>query len=204
MNENKLILDAQRGNQSSINAVMELYKPLVNKIARRYFIVSLEFSDIIQEGMIGLFNAYRSFDVESNVPFRSYVILCVKRQIQMALQKSSRQKNLPLNTYLSVDNQGKIALSPNTNNDEDDDEVCFFLTTNELSPEESVLHHEKLKEISGKLNNLLSPFERKVLGLFLKGLNYVEIAQILKKEPKSIDNALSRIKIKLRVLKGRE
>lgn len=199
--ENKLILDAKNGSESALESLMEMYKPLVVKIARKYFLINSSFDDLIQEGMWGLFKAYRSFDEKNEVSFKNYATLIINRQIQTAIKTNNRNKNTPLNTYFSINNQGKILFSTANDDSENEDENGFFLPSNSLTPEESVLFREKIKEINNFVEKILSSFEKRVLHLFVSGLNYVEIAKKLKKEPKSIDNALSRIKIKLRNLK---
>lgn len=199
--KNQTLHLAKQGNEEAINLLFEELKPLVKSIARKYFLINLEQSDLVQEGMIGLFNAIRSYDENSDVNFINYAKICVKRQIQNALIKNNRLKNQMLNTYFSINNQGKILLNT-AEEGQIDDETGFYLESKTLSPEESLIFKEKLSEINLGTKKVLSHFEREVLKLYMKGLNYVEIAGILKKEPKSIDNALSRIKIKLRFLKG--
>ena len=199
--ENQTLQLAKQGNEEAINLLFEELKPLVKSIARKYFLINLEQSDLVQEGMIGLFNAIRSYDENRDVNFINYAKICVKRQIQNALIKNNRLKNQMLNTYFSINNQGKILLNT-AEEGQIDDETGFYLESKTLSPEESLIFKEKLSEINLGTKKVLSHFEREVLKLYMKGLNYVEIAGILKKEPKSIDNALSRIKIKLRFLKG--
>ena len=203
MQDEKILLEkAKNGDEKAINELMHLYKPLVTIIARKYFLINATTDDLIQEGMLGLFKAYRSYNINSKTSFKTFASVCIKRQIQTALISNNRNKNIPLNTYFSINNQGKILLSVKNDEENDDEEdTGFFITSNNLTPEESVLFREKLDEVDSHINNLLSGFEKKVLHLYIKGLNYIEIAQRLKKEPKSIDNALGRIKIKLRVLR---
>lgn len=196
--EKDLILKAKNGNEGALDKIMEMYKPLVVKIARKYFLINSSFDDLIQEGMWGLFKAYRSFDLDSGIAFKSYATLIINRQIQTAIKANNRNKNMPLNTYFSINNQGKILFNEES---ESEDENGFFLPSNSLTPEESILFREKICEINKFVEKILSSFEKRVLHLFVSGLNYVEIAKKLKKEPKSIDNALCRIKIKLRNLK---
>jgi len=197
-----LIKDAQNGDEKSVNQLMSKYKSLVLSISRKYFLINLSTDDLVQEGMLGLFNAFRNYKFENKTSFRTYASICIERQIQSALIKNNRNKNIPLNTYFSIDNQGKILLSNKNDDDEnDDDDTGFFIASNSLTPEESVVFKERINEVNENINKLLSLFEKKVLRLYVKGLNYVEIARELKKEPKSIDNALRRIKIKLKVLR---
>lgn len=202
IDETLLIKKAKEGDEKSINQLMTLYKPMVTIIARKYFLINATTDDLIQEGMIGLFKALRSYNLQSKTTFKTFASVCIKRQIQTALIANNRNKNIPINTYFSVNNQGKILLSVKNNEDSDeDDDTGFFITSNNLTPEESMLFKEKLNEVDKYINELLSGFEKKVLHFYIKGLNYIEIAEKLKKQPKSIDNALGRIKIKLRVLR---
>ena len=202
IDESALIQKAKSGDEKAINLLMDTYKPLVTIIARKYFLINATTDDLIQEGMLGLFKAFRSYNLQSKTSFKTYASVCIKRQIQTALTANNRNKNIPLNTYFSINNQGKILLSvKNDDSNDDEEDTGFFIASNNLTPEESVLFREKLREINQQINKDLSLFEKKVLHFYVKGLNYVEIAKLLKKEPKSIDNALSRIKIKLRNLK---
>ncbi len=202
LNEAEIIKKAQMGDEKAVNKLMNLYKPLVTIIARKYFLINATTDDLIQEGMLGLFKAYRNYDLDNNkASFKTFASLCIKRQIQSALIANNRNKNKPINTYFSINNQGKILLSVNNDKEKDEEENGFYIASSNLTPEESVLFKEKLSEIDLHVNTLLSVFEKKVLQLYIKGLNYVEIAQRLKKEPKSIDNALRRIKIKLKVIR---
>ena len=145
INEKELIKQANMGDERAINLLMQEYKGLVNKIARKYFLVNAEFNDLVQEGMIGLFRAYRSYNIDSATSFKTYAAVCIKRQIQNALIQNNRLKNLPLNTYISIDNQGKVLLFPASNVDEDsDDDLGFFVQANTPNPEENMLFREKL------------------------------------------------------------
>lgn len=198
-NEKELINKARSGDKNAENFLMEEYKGLVTKIARKFFFVNAEFADIVQVGMIGLFKAYRDYNSNSQASFKTFASVCISREIQNALKNNNAQKNLPLNTYVSINNQGKVLLySSSSTEDDDDEEQGFFLQAETLSPEESMLEQEKLQDLSNKINELLSPFEKKVLKCFMDGDNYIEIANKLGKKPKSIDNALSRIKNKIR------
>lgn len=200
--ESAVIQKAKSGDEKAINLLMDTYKPLVTIIARKYFLINATTDDLIQEGMLGLFKAFRSYNLQSKTSFKTYASVCIKRQIQTALTANNRNKNIPLNTYFSINNQGKILLSvKNDDSNDDEEDTGFFIASNNLTPEESVLFREKLTEVDKHINELLSSFEKKVLQLYIKGLNYIEIAGKLKKEPKSIDNALGRIKIKLKVLR---
>lgn len=202
MTELELIKKAKDGDAQATNELIELFKPLVTVIARKYFFVNSSFDDVVQEGMLGLFKAYLNYDLNSKISFKKYASVCINHQIQTAIKANNANKNLPLNTYLSVNNQGKILLSIKTKPKQDEeDENGFFISSSDMTPEESVLFKEKILEINTRINEILSSYEKKVLHYYVLGLNYVEIAEKLKKEPKSIDNALSRIKIKLKDVK---
>lgn len=202
-NERELIVEARKGEAGAMNTLLTYYKTLVLSVTRKYFLINSEQSDLVQEGMIGLFNAIRSFDEKSHVSFFSYAKLCIKHQVQSAVIRNNRLKNQMLNTYFSINNQGKILLTQ-LNGEErlNDEDSGFYLESKGLTPEENIVFKEKLKEIKGRIEKTLSGYEKEVLRLYMSGLNYTQIAQTLKKEPKSIDNALSRIKIKLKFLKG--
>lgn len=203
MTDEELILDSQKGNEQATNELLTRYKGLVKSICKKYYLINAEESDLLQEGMIGLFNACRTYKLGNKVPFKTYAGLCIKHQIMTALKNNNRQKNQMLNAYFSINNQGKINLSASRINDFDEEkDNGFYLEATALTPEESVLFKEKLSEFLQKINDILSTFEKRVLMNYMSGLNYQEIAIKLKKQPKSIDNALSRIKIKLRDLKG--
>ncbi len=202
-NERELIVEARNGDNSAMNTLLTYYKTLVLSVTRKYFLINSEQSDLVQEGMIGLFNAIRSFDEKSHVSFFSYAKLCIKHQVQSAVIRNNRLKNQMLNTYFSINNQGKILLTQSNGEERlNDEDSGFYLESKELTPEENIVFKEKLKEIKGRIEKTLSGYEKEVLRLYMSGLNYTQIAQTLKKEPKSIDNALSRIKIKLKFLKG--
>lgn len=203
LKEEELILRAQNGDDEAMNKLLSHYKTLVLSVTRKYFLINNEPSDLVQEGMIGLFNAIRSFDKSSHVSFYSYARLCIKRQVQSAVISNNRLKNQMLNTYFSINNQGKILLTESRGDEKlNDEDNGFYLESKGFTPEENVVFKEKLEETEDKIEKALSTYEKEVLRLYMSGLNYTQIAIKLKKDAKSIDNALSRIKIKLKFLKG--
>ena len=203
LKEEELILRAQSGDDEAMNKLLSHYKTLVLSVTRKYFLINNEPSDLVQEGMIGLFNAIRSFDKSSHVSFYSYARLCIKRQVQSAVISNNRLKNQMLNTYFSINNQGKILLTESRGDEKlNDEDNGFYLESKGFTPEENVVFKEKLEETEDKIEKTLSTYEKEVLRLYMSGLNYTQIAIKLKKDAKSIDNALSRIKIKLKFLKG--
>lgn len=201
VNEKDLILKAKTGDNISIEELMERYIPLVNKIARKYFLIGAGMDDIVQEGMVGLYKAILSYNMESCATFKTFSTLCITRQIQSAVKLANRNKNLPLNTCFSINNQGMVVISSANEKDNDEDEGIYIPSTT-LSPEEKMLSQERIKEMNDEIEKVLSDFEKKVIKLYISGKNYIEIAKIINKDPKSIDNALNRIKIKLKFLRG--
>lgn len=200
--EIEILKKAKQGNEEATSQIMNMYKPLVMAIARKYFLINSSLDDLVQEGMIGLFNAFRSYNLDGVTSFKSYASLCINRQIQNAIKINNRNKNIPLNTYFSINNQGKILLQlKNSEDKEEDEENGFYIPSKSLTPEESIIFREKLNEVNKTISTVLSKYEKQVLFMYIAGLNYNEIALKLKKQPKSIDNALSRIKIKLKDVK---
>lgn len=180
----KLVRD---GDEFAQEYIIEKYKRLVKMKARPYFIIGADKEDIIQEGMIGLYKAIRDFD--GNYIFYSFAELCIKRQIISAIKSAARQKHSPLNSSLSLN---KVV------NDEDDDKTYIELFADKLSnPEELFIDREDKNYIEEKIAHNLSSLEYKVLKLYLRGKSYYEIAAIINKDEKSIDNALQRVKKKV-------
>ena len=185
-----LIVRLRLGEEDIMEYILEKYKPMVRKKANALYLIGGENEDLIQEGMIGLFKAVRDFDIEKESSFAAFAQLCISRQLYSALQASNRKKHRPLNTYVSFsveDQEGQSVL----------EETFTHKTSN---PEEWILEQEKLEEFQKNLKECLSTMEQQVLGLYLEGHNYIRISEILEKSPKSIDNALQRIRQKIRQL----
>ncbi len=198
--DEELVEKVNSGDELAFEEITKRYNQLLNSIARKYFLVGAGADDLMQEAMIGLYSACRSFNKSCGVAFKSFASLCVKRRLLQAVKSAGRDKNKALMSYLSIDTQGKLVVG--TKDEDDNEEIGFYICAEGMSPEESVLSHEKIDEINASINNKLSDFERKVLKFYIEGYNYIEISQKLKKEPKSVDNALNRIKIKLKYLKN--
>jgi len=196
--EDEILEQAIAGNQEAIERVLVEFKPLVNKIARKYFLVGAGTDDLIQEGMIGLYKAVTTFKKDKTAAFKTYATLCIRTQILSAIRVANNNKNLPLNAYFSINNQGMIVVSVTDDSEGDEEEKGIYLASDVLSPEERLISKENVAEIYEKINTVLSDFEKHVIKLYIDGLNYVEIAKALNKDPKSIDNALTRIKSKLK------
>lgn len=191
MTDEQLLCDYKNGNQEIMDYLMVKYKSMVRKKARAMYLLGGENEDLIQEGMIGLIKAVRDFDVTQKTSFSSFAELCVSRQIYSAIEASNRKKHLPLNSYISLyedseqEGEGRSLPLIDTieSSKENDPEVLYF------GKEYTEAFAEQLKE-------LLSPLENHVLYLHLMGTDYRTIAELLGKSPKSVDNALQRIKTK--------
>ncbi|MGL5206467.1 MAG: RNA polymerase sporulation sigma factor SigH [Acidaminococcaceae bacterium] len=174
------------------------YRNFVRAKARSYFLIGAEREDIIQEGMIGLFKAIRDFRNDKLSSFRAFAELCVTRQIITAIKTATRQKHIPLNSYVSLN-------KPIYEEDSDRTLLDVISGAKVANPEEMVISREEFLDIENKMNNILSDLEWKVLMSYLDGKSYQEIALDLDRHIKSIDNALQRVKRKLeKYLSSRE
>ena len=187
--DNNYIHEIKKGNVDALNKIMEKYKTYVYLKAKPFFMVGAEKEDIIQEGMIGLFKAIKGYDCDKDVSFKSFADLCIKRQIMTAIKTSTRQKHIPLNSYVSLN---KTAF------DEDDDRAIIEMIDTDTVPDplETVTTKEKYQKIGTKMAEVLSDFEQKVFSEYVNGESYVDIAHKLDSHPKAIDNAVQRIKKK--------
>lgn len=195
--DSQLVELANNGDIYAMEYLILMYKNFVRAKTRSYFLIGADRDDIIQEGMLGLFKAIRDFNPEKNASFKSFAELCITRQIITAVKTATRLKHTPLNTYVSL----------NKNIYDDDTEKTLMEILNnrmELDPEEIIINDEKLKDTERKIKGNLSKFENKVLDLYISGNDYREIAEMLDKQPKSIDNALQRIKKKITEMIGKK
>lgn len=191
MTDEQLLCDYKNGNQEIMDYLMVKYKSMVRKKARAMYLLGGENEDLIQEGMIGLIKAVRDFDVTQKTSFSSFAELCVSRQMYSAIEASNRKKHLPLNSYVSLyedseqvgEGRSLPLIDTIESSKENDPEVLYF------GKEYTEAFAEQLKE-------LLSPLENHVLYLHFMGTDYRTIAELLGKSPKSVDNALQRIKTK--------
>lgn len=167
--------------------ILEKYKPLVRKKTNALYLIGGEDDDLIQEGMIGLFKAVRDYRDDRDSSFFNFAQLCISRQLCSALEASNRKKHIPLNTYISF-----------SQDDDGQGELEEFTPIDFDSPEQLLIEQEKFKEFQEQLWSKLSNMEKKVLELYLDGNNYTTIARMLGKPDKSIDNALQRIRQKLK------
>ena len=192
--DGELIDRLRRGEESIMDYICEKYKNLVRSKAKSMFILGADNEDLIQEGMIGLCKAVRDFDAGRDASFYTFAELCISRQMYTAVQASKRQKHRPLNTYVSLD-------SSNANNDDGRENLLLseLLTDRtEQSPEELFLDKERVADLERTIEEELSDFERQVLDLYLTGMTYTEIAKVLGRDEKATDNALQRLKSKIK------
>ncbi len=189
MTDEQLAEGAKR-DESALEYLIEKYKNFVLKKSRPYFLIGADKDDLIQEGMIGLYKAVIDYDQDKNASFKTFANLCITRQIITAVKTSTRQKHMPLNSYLSLDKP--------LFDEETDMTVGESMTSGLfIEPEEQVIHSEDIQNIRDGIETVLTDMEKRVLKLYLEGKSYKEISEIMNKETKSIDNALQRVKKKL-------
>ncbi|CEI81545.1 RNA polymerase factor sigma-70 [Oceanobacillus oncorhynchi subsp. incaldanensis] len=182
-----------QGDSYALDLLIHRYLNFVRLKARTYFLVGADKEDIIQEGMIGLYKAIRDFDLEQPTSFKAFAELCVTRQIITAIKTATRQKHLPLNSYVSLD-------KPIYEEESDRTLMDVISSPEDSDPEETLINREAYGAMEFKLSELLSGLEKQVLQLYLDGCTYQEIAEQLNRHVKSIDNALVRVKRKLEIL----
>ena len=192
--DEELILRYRDGEEEAASFLMNKYKNLVRKKASSMYILGADRDDLIQEGMIGLFKAIRDYDMGRDVNFYTFADLCVSRQMYTAVQASNRQKHLPLNTYISL-------YSEAVPSEEGKEEYALMNTLaagNGINPEEMVIEQENMELFETAILKELSEFEKQVFELHLTGMTYTEIAKVLGRDEKSTDNALQRMKNKIK------
>jgi RNA polymerase sporulation-specific sigma factor len=196
--DEKVVDLAQLGDVSAQEYLINKYKNFVRAKARSYFLIGADKEDIIQEGMIGLYKSIRDFRPDKLSSFRAFAELCITRQIITAIKTATRQKHIPLNSYISLN-------KPIYDEDSDRTLLDVISGTRITDPEELIISREEFDDIETKMGEILSSLEWKVLMYYLEGKSYQEIAGDLKRHVKSIDNALQRVKRKLeRYLANRE
>lgn len=189
---------AKEGDAAALEYLINKYKNFVRAKARSYFLIGADREDIIQEGMIGLYKAIRDFRQDKLSSFRAFAELCITRQIITAIKTATRQKHIPLNSYVSLN-------KPIYDEDSDRTLLDVISGTKITDPEELIISREEFDDIEEKMGEILSSLEWKVLMSYLEGKSYQEIAVDLKRHVKSIDNALQRVKRKLeRYLENRD
>ncbi|WP_114572187.1 RNA polymerase sporulation sigma factor SigH [Exiguobacterium flavidum] len=185
-------------NSDALEFLIERYRNFVRAKARSYFLIGADREDIIQEGMIGLYKAVRDYRTDKLASFKGFAELCVTRQMITAIKTATRQKHIPLNSYISLD-------KPIFDDESDRTLLDVITSTYPSDPQVLVVNREAYADIETKMEEVLSDLERKVLALYLDGRTYQEISEDLDRHVKSIDNALQRVKRKLeRYLEARE
>ena len=183
--DEELIFRFKQGETEILDYLMEKYKNMVRKKARAMFLIGGDNDDLIQEGMIGLFKAVRDYQPEKEASFQTFARICVDRQIYNAIQNSNRQKHQPLNSYISLSQE----------DGENEEHLPDMWVEN---PESIIIDQENVRDLEQEITCTLSPMENQVLDYYLDGNGYTEIAKIMGKTLKSIDNALQRIRGKIK------
>ena len=189
-----LIERLRDGERDITDFIMNKYKNLVRSKAKSMYILGADTEDLIQEGMIGLFKAIRDYDAGRDASFFTFAELCISRQMYTAVQASNRKKHMPLNSYISL-----YATSDSDNGNKDGDEFINFLGfETQKNPEQLLIDKENVLSLERRIEEELSTFEKQVLDLYLTGMSYSQIARVLGRDEKSTDNALQRMKSKIR------
>lgn len=198
MLDEEVVEDARNGDRQALEFLIHKYKNFVRAKARSYFLIGADREDIIQEGMIGLYKAIRDYRPDKLSSFRAFAELCITRQIITAIKTATRQKHIPLNSYVSLN-------KPIYDEESDRTLMDVLSGTKICDPEELIISQEEFSTIEAKIEELLSDLEWEVLTSYLQGKSYQEIAEDLDRHVKSIDNALQRVKRKLeRFLNSKE
>ncbi len=191
MTDEQIVLEVQKGDKQALSYLMNKYKELVNIKVSKYFMVGAERDDIVQEGLIGLFKAIKMFKKDKNNSFKSFANMCIERQLITAIKSSTRQKHMPLNSYLSLN------ASAYDNEEENGIELINTLDNKMVEdPLETVMKKEYYEQIESSIEKSLSAFEKQVLDGYVKGYSYITIAKQLDSPVKSVDNAIQRIRKK--------
>jgi len=190
LNDEDIVEAVRNGDSEALEYLINKYRSFVRAKARSYFLIGADREDIIQEGMIGLYKSIRDFRGDKLASFKAFAEICITRQIITAIKTATRQKHIPLNSYVSLD-------KPIYDEDSDRTLLDVICGSRVCDPEELIINQEEFTGLEDKMSEILSDLERKVLMLYLDGRSYQEIAVDLKRHVKSIDNALQRVKRKL-------
>ena len=190
MTDEQIVKLAQEADGMALEFLLNKYKNFVRSKARSYFLIGADHEDIVQEGMIGLYKAIRDFKEDKLSSFRAFAELCITRQIITAIKTATRQKHIPLNSYVS--------LNKPIYEEESDRTLLDVITEGWVTnPEDLLISKEDLSSVEGRIGEMLSGLEKQVLFYYLDGKSYQEISEDLGRHVKSIDNALQRVKRKL-------
>nr|WP_256558368.1 RNA polymerase sporulation sigma factor SigH [Halobacillus sp. A1] len=190
LDDEEIIERINLGQVQALDFLIDKYKNFVRAKARTYFLIGADREDIVQEGMIGLYKAIRDYQGDKLSSFKAFAELCVTRQIITAIKTATRQKHIPLNSYVSLD-------KPIFDEEADRTLLDVIAGSKAIDPQELMVNKERFGDIEEKISELLSDLEQKVLALYLDGKTYQEISVELNRHIKSIDNALQRVKRKL-------
>ncbi|MBM7573108.1 RNA polymerase sporulation-specific sigma factor [Aquibacillus albus] len=190
LEDDEIISLVHSGHSQALDYLINKYRNFVRAKARTYFLIGADREDIVQEGMIGLYKAIRDYKGDKLSSFKAFAELCVTRQIITAIKTATRQKHIPLNSYVSLD-------KPIYDEESDRTLLDVIAGSKTIDPQELLVNQEKFGDMECKMSELLSELERQVLTLYLDGRSYQEISVELKRHVKSIDNALQRVKRKL-------
>lgn len=188
--EELILLLRDKGQKEIMDYLMDKYKGLVKKKAKVMFLIGGDTDDLIQEGMIGLFKAIRDYKADRDSSFYHFAEICISRQMYTAVEASNRKKHAPLNSYISLSEPGREGLGENFPE--------LLESFSESNPEQMMIDRENVEQIKKRIETELSDMEKEVLAYYMQGMNYTQIAEVMGKAPKSIDNALQRIKNKLK------
>lgn len=190
LEDEEIVEAVHNGDSEALDFLINKYRNFVRAKARSYFLIGADKEDIVQEGMIGLYKAIRDFKEDKLASFRAFAELCITRQIITAIKTATRQKHIPLNSYVSLD-------KPIYDEESDRTLMDVLSGAKVMDPEVLFINQEEFDQIEIQMEELLSDLERKVLALYLEGQSYQEISEELNRHVKSIDNALQRVKRKL-------
>ncbi|WFA07674.1 RNA polymerase sporulation sigma factor SigH [Tissierella sp. Yu-01] len=190
MGDEDVVEMAKSNNPLALEYLISKYKNFVRSKARSYFLIGADRDDIIQEGMIGLYKAIRDYEKGKLASFKSFAEICIRRQMITAIKSATRQKHVPLNSYISLN-------KPVYEEESDRTLIDIISETNALDPMELFIGREELDVMENKMGEMLSELEMEVLMSYIDGKTYQEIAEELHRDVKSIDNALQRVKRKL-------
>ena len=187
MTDEEIVTLAQQGDKKAAEHIVTKYREFVEVRSIPYFMAGGERDDLVQEGLIGLYKAVKSYSEDKKANFKTFAEVCVVRQMISAVKMSTRKKNSPLNHYISI----------HTSDDEPDTISAKLIDVKNKNPESLLIERESAQGMQSRINSVLSDFESLVLSYYLSGLTYKEIAEFMNKTPKAVDNALFRIKKKI-------
>ena len=192
MTDEQLLKLIRKEDKTALNRLIDRYKDAVEIKVTKFYISGAEKDDIVQEGLIGLYKSIRDFDLSKQNSFKTFANLCIERQIITAIKGSNRQKHMPLNSYVSLNNTNY-----ENDNGEMENQLIDVLDSNTIEdPLETITKNEYMQDVEKSINQNLSNFEKRVLTKLVQGQSYNEIAESLNSPVKSVDNAIQRIRKK--------